>query len=745
MRRTVLLFATTLFFSAGLLFCVQPMVGRLLLPLLGGSPQVWSTCLVFFQGALLTGYTLAHLVATRLSVRWQAIVHTCGVAIPVVVLPIAIPETGLPVGVQGIGPALWVMSSLLVAVGLPFVALSMNGPLLQRWYSWSGAKDADDPYFLYAASNCGSLIGLLGYPLLAEPLLGTKVQVQFWAWGYGAMALLVAATAWRTATTVPADARVTEQKPIAAIPLSRQARWLGYAAIPSSLLLGVTTFLTTDLAAIPLLWVIPLALYLLTWVATFSRRPWLSVAFTSRALPILVVGWLLLYLSEATEPAWALVSFHLLAFVAAALLCHGQLAADRPEPQHLTRFFLLTSLGGVVGGAFNALLAPLVLPDLWEYPLALLAACLALPGVQSRAWRDLVGPALVVGLALLLLAAVDSIDMAAGPARTIVTFGIPVLGAWLLVDRPIRFVLAAGALLLIAPLSPSPSGEVVRTERSFFGVQRVTVDASGRFDQVVHGHTLHGRQWREPSKKCIPLAYYHHSGPLGDIVAARRGRFGDVAMIGMGAGTMLNYKPSGARWLLVDIDPATWTLARERFTFLRDCPAHQADRRSGTRELLADGRQAIADLAPERRFDAIVIDVFTSDAIPVHMLTREAFAIYLRHLRDDGILVFHASNRYLDVVAVLAAVAFDHGLKVRFRDDRATSREPGTEPSRWLVAARDKKAFSDLVDASGWRRPCAHDRVWTDDFNDLPRVFWLGMVAGPSQSSACPDSAQQIP
>lgn len=525
----------------------------------------------------------------------------------------------------------------------------------------------------------------------------------------------------------------------------RQLQWVVFAAVPSSLLLGVTNFLTTDLAAIPLLWVGPLALYLLTWIATFARRPWWSLATSARVLPILVVAWLLLYLTEATQPAAVLVGFHLLTFGAAAMVCHGRLAADRPPPVHLTRFFLLTSLGGVLGGSFNALLAPLILPDLWEYPIAIVAACLALPSAtvstDAGKGRDIkklhdIGWAAAVALgAVALIGLTSALGLPAGPLRTGVSLGLPVLAAWLLVDRPLRFALAVAALLCIAPMSPSPSGAVVRKERSFFGVQRVTADPSGRFVQVVHGHTLHGRQWREGRRRCEPLAYYHRQGPLGDIWAEKGSSATAIGMIGVGAGSMFDYRRPGTRWWAVDIDPATWSLARDQFTFLRDCPTDlAADDRAATELVAADGRRAIETLPDDRRFDLLVVDVFSSDAIPVHMLTREAFRSYLRHLAPRGWLVFHASNRYLDIVSVLAAVADAEGLATIARDDRADHRAPGAEPSRWVVVARESGLLAPLRDRNDWRRPGPAERAGDDDFNDLPRLFAASLLASAGRS-----------
>ncbi|MCB9739851.1 MAG: hypothetical protein H6747_11325 [Deltaproteobacteria bacterium] len=730
-------FATTLALSAALSFSVQPMAGRALLPTLGGSPAVWSTCLVFFQAALLAGYGWAHLLATRVTPRRGLLLHG-------VLLAAAIAWTGLggdpaeanAAAVQS--PIAWTLRALGTDWGPAFLALAATGPLVQHWYSRTGHNDAADPYFLYAASNVGSFLGLLGYPFVIEPLLGLQAQQLAWLGGLGIAVPAILGTGWYALRRGGSDGAATgdaagpgdaASRP-AAPTATRQLRWLLLALVPSSLLLGVTAFLTTDLAAAPMLWVVPLGLYLLTWIGAFARRPWLSPEATARALPIAVVAWLLLHLMEATEPAWALGLFHLGTFGLAALACHGRLAADRPAPAYLTRFYLLTSTGGVFGGALNALVAPAVLPDLWEYPAALVAALLLLPGVRRPQWTDL-GAALGVGAAVLLLGAgADALGLPPGPVRTIAVFGLPVLAAYLLGRERVRFGLAVAALLLAAPLQPGVHGAVLHRDRSFFGVQRVTQSPDGRFHEVVHGHTLHGRQHLDPAQRCTPLAYYHPSGPLGDVVAAARGgaegaqRPLRVAMVGLGAGAMLSYRQAGDRWRVVEIDAATFDISRRHFGFW-SCP-DAAGAAVPTEAVVADGRLDLAGAAGGpggggERFDLIALDVFSSDAVPVHLLTREAFAGYATRLQPGGVLAVHASNRYVDVVAIAAAAAGAAGLVAVARDDRRVGAEvPGVEPSRWIAIARRSEDLDALRGRRGWTTPTAADRAWTDDYNDLP-------------------------
>lgn len=730
-RRT---FAATVAWSAALSFAVQPMAGRALLPTLGGSPAVWSTCVVFFQAALLGGYGWAHLLATRLSLRRGLALHAALLALALA-WTVAAGDAGTPSPAAVHAPIRWTLRALAIGWGPVFVALAATGPLVQHWYSRAGHADAADPYFLYAASNVGSFVGLFGYPFAIEPLLGLRAQHHAWVLGVGLAVpaiLLTGAYAVRRGR----DAGVTAAAPAPAPGLRRQVGWLLLALVPSSLLLGVTAFLTTDLAAAPMLWVVPLGLYLLTWIAAFARRPWLAPGTAARALPIAVVAWLLLHLMEATEPAWALALVHLGTFGLAAMACHSSLAADRPAAVHLTRFYLLTSIGGVLGGLLNALAAPLLLPDLWEYPAALVAALLLLPGVQRPRVADAAGAGAVAVAAVLASLGSDAIGWPPGPARGVVVFGLPVLAAYLLVGRPVRFGLAVGALLLAAPLLPSVHGEVAHRERSFFGVQRVTTSRDGRFREVIHGHTLHGRQSLDPATACTPLAYYHPTGPVGDVVAVARAVRGDdaqglrVAMVGLGAGAMLSYRRPGDTWRVVDIDASTVDISRRHFDFWR-CP-DAAGASVPTEAVIADGRLDLAAAEAGDAYDLIAIDVFSSDAVPVHMLTREAFASFARRLRPGGVLAVHASNRYLDVVAIAAAAAEAAGLFVLARDDRRVAAEvEGVEPSRWLAMARQRADLVALERLAAWAPPDKAGRVWSDDYNDLPLRVLVAIMGRP--------------
>jgi spermidine synthase len=742
----VCLFSTVAFTSAALLFLVQPLFARMLLPRLGGAPAVWNTAMVFYQGVLLAGYAYAHVSVTRLGVRRQAAWHFAVLLAAVLVLPLAIPAGWLPP--VETSPIPWLLAAMAVGVGLPFFAVAATGPLLQTWYSASAPPRARDPHFLYAASNLGSVLALVAYPWLIEPRWGLAEQSRLWAWDYGVFVVLLAACAawlWRAKrsssheltrssrswTRSDAGARVRETSEAAreGITAGRRLRWVVLAFVPSSLVLGVTNYFSSDIAVVPLFWVLPLALYLLTFVLAFA--PWriFPRAVASRAFAILVVPLVLVFDMEATQPVGALMLLHLATLFVTGLCCHGELAADRPPPSRLTEFYLWVSAGGVLGGAFNALLAPLVFNSIAEYPLVLALACaVAAPAADDR--RDRVFPALragdVVWPAVLGLATIGAVRLVIalspdGSVRPVAAaFGAGALVCFFFSRRPVRFALGVGALLLAGVLSPRGDGKVLRAERSFFGVHRVFVDPTGKYHVLVHGVTVHGRQSLDPARRREPLAYYDRAGPAGDVFATSAGR--NVGVIGLGAGELSAYARDGERWTFFEIDPVIveWAGDPRLFTFLRDAAV-------APRIVLGDARSTITR-EPDGNFDLLIVDAYSSDAIPLHLVTREALALYLRKLAPGGRLVFHISNRHFDLEPVFAALGRDAGLVALTRDDTRVSAADvaaGKSPSAWLVMARDRAAVAALARDARWQpsRGAGAVPAWTDDYADPLRVF----------------------
>jgi hypothetical protein len=722
-------FTLTMFLSATLLFMVQPLFARMVLPLLGGSPSVWNTAMVFFQVVLLAGYLYAHVSTRWLGVRRQALVHVAVVLAPLLVLPIAIPGGWSPPA-EG-NPVLWLLALLLVAVGLPFFAVSATSPLLQAWFARTGHKQAADPYFLYAASNTGSMLALLSYPLLIEWHLHLSEQRWLWAAGYIMLTALMLACVVITRRTVghAAVAQAATQEPDGAVaPLSRgrQLRWILLAFIPSSLMLSVTTHLSTTIAPIPLIWVVPLALYLLTFILVFSPRTSALQRACVRALPMVIV--LLTLLMAAKLTGLPVLLPHLIAFFVAVMVCHGALAADRPDTRHLTTFYVCMSVGGALGGMFNALAAPWLFSGVTEYPLVLVLLCLVRPGATSLPGRGSIDRASGVALCALLAMLVFDIVPAAWelePTVTVLILAVPVVVIYRFAHRPMRLAAGVAAVFVAGSMVyGSGGGRTLHAERTFFGLHRVVVDAGEHYHSLVHGGTLHGRQSLDPARRREPLTYYTSSGPIGQVFAAYANDPSKqrVAVIGLGAGSLACYKAAGQQWTFYEIDPAVERIARDPryFTYLADCAPDAPT-------VIGDARLTLAN-APMGGYDLIVLDAFSSDAPPVHLLTREALALYLDKLSPTGVLAFHISNLYLDLGPVVAGLAHDAGLSALAQKDRGllvSEAARGKNGSYWAAMARTPEALAPLSANPRWEPLPDHDGlpVWTDDFSSILSIL----------------------
>jgi hypothetical protein len=755
------LFAIALFASAALLFIVQPMVAKLVLPLLGGTPAVWNTCMVFFQAVLLIGYAYAHAAPRWLGVRRQAILQLVLLALPIFVLPLGLREGWLPPA--SANPIPWLLAFLAVTVGLPFFVLSTNTPLLQKWFADTGHPSARDPYFLYAASNLGSMLVLLSYPLLVEPAIPLTTQRLYWSIGYGIMAVLVGCCAvalWRAPRpSIGGSQEKTRADTISGRPgLGTRLRWTALAFVPSSLMLSVTSYLTSEIAPVPLLWVIPLALYLLSFILVFSRTTLVPHRFLVRIMPLSVLALAVVMISLILEPIQLLIPLHLLVFFVIALVCHGDLAVHRPEARHLTEFYLWMALGGVLGGLFNAVVAPLIFTTVVEYPLVLVGACLLRPslgnekqeterrtlqrgGVPSRAAarksedaslftrvtpRPLLLDLLVAGLigvsVLGLYSLVGQSSQNADPHSLRTVSMVGALACCLFLARPIRFSLALGALFLAGGYYVESHRSTVHRERSFFGMHRISMQKEGNLVTLLHGNTRHGRQSLDPGRRHRPLAYYHPTGPVGKVFKEFSGPRAkkEVAIIGLGAGSIAAYGEAGQHFVYYEIDPAVERMARDYFTFL-------ADSRAQIDVQLGDARLTLRQAA-DKQFDMIIVDAFNSDSIPLHLLTREAFQLYKSKLADNGIMAFHISTEYLDLEPVLGDLASDAGLVCWFtNDDRLTPADEaeGKSVSQWMVMARTQSDFGALTNDRRWERVTGRSgtRVWTDDYSNVFAVF----------------------
>lgn len=723
----VRIFSLTLFLSSALLFLVQPMIGRLILPLLGGTPAVWSTCLVFFQAILLGGYVYAHVLPSWLGERRHALLHVALLLLPLLFLPIALPRAWTPPDESS--PVVWVLGLLLVSVGVPFFVVATSSPLLQRWFAASDHPSSSDPYYLYAASNLGSLIALLGYPLLVEPLLTLVDQERLWTAGYIVLLSLTAGCAvWFWTTTAPTRKQnhLTGPPPPAALAWKQRLRWLLLASVPSSLMLSVTTYLTTDIAAIPLLWMAPLALYLLTFVLAFARKEWISYRLLTRFMPAVVLVVVLVLLSEATEPIALLVALHLLGLFWISLVCHTTLARDRPPIARLTEFYLWLSIGGMIGGIFNALLAPLLFSSPAEYPLMLVLACLLRPApAQTPRLLDVALPLGLGVLTIALILSAPSLDLEPGPISIAWMFAGPLVVCYTVHERPLRFGLGVGAIVLAAGAYGGIHGRTLYQVRSFFGVYRVTLDPTGSYRLLVHGNTVHGRQSIDPARAREPLSYYHRTGPIGQVFEALYGdeRLRKVGVVGLGTGALTCYAQPGQCWTFYEIDPAVVSIARDsgQFTYFTGGPVQPA-------LVLGDARLNLARSA--ERYGLLVLDAFSSDAIPIHLLTREALQIYRDHLCADGILAFNISSRYFEVEGVLADLAgsVEPPLVCFAQDDLAVNeseKQLGKASSHWVIMARQPEALAKLRQQHKFHlvRGRLDRAVWTDDYCNLLSVL----------------------
>lgn len=724
-----LLFALTIFLAAALLFLLEPMVGKMLLPYFGGAPAVWNTCLAFFQAALLAGYAYAHWLTRRRVPRAQLLIHLAVLALPFFVLPLAMRPEWAPRG--GANPTLSLAGILLAAVALPFVVVAATSPLLQQWLAATRHRHAADPYYLYAASNAGSLLGLMAYPTLVEPHWTLDEQGRLWTAGYALLAALVAGCVVALKQTgIPAphegldrssvDVELEPAKPTP----SMRLRWISLAFVPSSLLLGVTGYLSTDVSPVPLMWVVPLALYLLSFMLAFSRLPvWIWRIF-ALALPLLVLAQIYHTFTSHEGEDYSLArlaAIHLATFFCAAMSCHGELAHLRPPSAFLTEYYFWLSLGGVLGGLFNALVAPVVFNSLDEYPLVLSLACALSPLALWRwprgwKWPDLILAAMI------------------GPATIWSLFKLPnVEPVWIIalclalcglaLGRPLAFGLSVAALFAAVGYHADEADHVVLRRRDFYGALSVETDRDGEFYYLIHGRIRHGQQRRSDHRwaRGEPSSYYHSTSPIGQVFAAPAPVLEarpPLAVVGLGVGSLASYGLPGQELTFYEIDPAVERLARDEryFTYLRDA-------RADCRVVLGDARLSLAD-APDRHYGLIMVDAFSGDAIPVHLLTHEAMRLYLKKLAPGGVLAFHISNRYVNLAPVLGNLAAASALVAWEQSDSEISDEEeaaGKLTSQWVILARSEDDFGPLIEDVRWQvlTPVAELPLWTDHYTSL--------------------------
>ncbi|HEU4379159.1 MAG TPA: fused MFS/spermidine synthase [Hyphomicrobiaceae bacterium] len=761
-------YTATTFLSALLLFSIQPLFAKMVLPVLGGSPSVWAVAVFFFQAALLVGYCYAHVLIAKVPARTTGFIHLCVCVVALVCLPIGLPSgwSEPPPG----QPYLWQIGLFTVAIGLPFLAVSANAPLLQAWFARTGHPHANDPYFLYAASNLGSLIALLAYPFVLEPAFGLKALSGFWAIGF---ALLIAAIGGVFMLMLQRSARLSVPAAAAKAAIENAAPhptwadrlgWVGLALVPSALLTAFTTHVTTDVASAPLLWVLPLALYLLTFVLVFRDRSLIPRELLL-ALHLVSVGGALWVLSQTKHEGWMLTALTgVTVFFMSAMVAHRTLYEARPAARYLTEFYLWMALGGALGGLSAALIAPRVFSEVFEYPLLLALSMACRPGVFSVAAMRRAGGSLasLLGSVLPIPAEWKTPELTGQDkerllmawllfaAGLLVIYWVPwampklgirladwgttpvvvgILVAVLVLDlfSPPRQLLAA--LLVFCALIWLPSG-VKRGEaqRSYFGVYRVQSSGDGQYHTLIHGTTLHGAQRvRNDLDELVhdtkPATYYYEGSPMAHTIALVRERVGEgkgrYGVTGLGAGSLACHSKPGEAWRFFEIDPVVIGIASnpKNFTFLQSCQPKPDI-------VLGDARLTMAKEKNES-FDLIIVDAFSSDAVPVHLMTAEAIRLYLDKVKENGIALLHISNRYLDLDSVLGAtikaVPGAHGLIIS--DDTADGSYAQSTSTVALFAKSEEalEPFRKLetvmeLDANGLR-------PWTDDYSDILGPF----------------------
>ena len=708
-RNVAIPFTATIFLSAGLLFFVQPLFAKIVVPAIGGSPAVWATAMLFFQSVLLLGYLYAHLTTRYLPIKAQYVVHLAIWALALTFLPPSLPEGWQLDATQPIaGQTLWLFA---IGVGVPFALLSSNAPLIQAWYARSGGPSANDPYFLYAASNLGSMIALLAFPLIAEPWFGAPSIAVGFAYGFVALG---AGLALGGGLLIGGGVQSTHQDTSdgSTLKLTTMLHWGVLAFVPSSLMLAVTTRVTTDIGAVPLVWVIPLGLYLLSFVLTFRQNtvfasPWFRRLAQMVSLPMIAMmsGLAGVYLSPSK------LGMMVLFFLIITVWAHRALYELRPSSKHLTVFYVVMSLGGAAGGLFNSILAPVLFSGQVEGALTMIVALLLLfSKAFGLQWKSLVrGSAwgLLIGLAMSGAAAWKGGSLE--DVILMIGIGVTLLAV---VARRVDVIAVGTMLTIVLPILIVAPIDRVFSDRSFFGVHQV-YDRDG-IRTYSNGTTIHGAQRLADldAARPTPLSYYHPAAPMGQVMRSDLGLSAEkIGIVGLGVGALTCYASEGQDWHLYEIDALVDQVARdpELFTFVSTC-APDAPTHLGDARVVLEGQDGL-------KFDILVIDAYSSDSVPVHLTTLEAMELYLDRLTPDGVLIFHISNRYYDVGLPLARSAQELGLHAwRQFGSHDASDDPGYERSDVALISREPDAVAALVGLGVWEKMQTDGGdVWTDD------------------------------
>jgi hypothetical protein len=749
---TVHIYGTAIFIGSFLLFLIQPLVGKILLPCLGGAPAVWTTCMLFFQTALLAGYLYAEKSIKRLGSEKQSVIHLLLMVLGFLLLPLDVDFSNLDQAFDS--PVSWLFARLTGSIGFLFFLISANAPLLQRWYSEAGQSDSEDPYFLYSASNAGSLLALLMYPFFFEPLFSLTVHKHIWSALYILQTFLVAACAfslWKGSAKISARTRLEEKFYDATLSWPVAMKWVLWGFIPCSAMLGVTTHIATDIASGPLLWIFPLSIYLISFILVFARtNRYRAIAWDRIFLPMSALI-ATMYFFGLTERSWFSIPLHFFFLFTVCMAFHARLANDRPVPALLNSFYVWMSVGGILGGLFNGILAPVFFKTQLEYILTIVVAVLtATFSYESQAdeefsfWREL----FVIFAMILILMCFASFSEITADKLVSWLGALAVTSVFVVIHLFYRFRKMAGILFLLGVFMSlfymTNNERILFIGRSFFGIHKITriktgadfVDAdlklpSGKdvFYCLSHGTTLHGVERKVDVRPLLPLSYYSREGPVGNIFrAALINRWAEnVAVVGLGCGTIAWYGRPWQNFDFYEIDPMVVSIASnpDYFTYLKSCKADY-------RIIVGDARVQLGK-APDHKYDLLIIDAYSSDSVPVHLLTKEAFAMYTSKIKPDGMLVLHISNRYFKLSPIIAGIFAELGISGREKLDDPKNYsikydwydEEQLSKSFWVAGSKSEERLASLHRFGKWRKMQVSRAysIWTDDYANLLQVY----------------------
>ena len=737
-----LLYATAMFISAALLFSIQPIVSKMLLPVLGGSPAVWNTTVVFFQGILVGGYLYAFAITRWLRPVGQLAVHAAVLLAALYFLPVRIGSATESLNFDQ--PQTWILLTLLVGVAVPAIAISASTTILQTWFSHSRHKDAADPYFLYAASNLGSLIGLIAYPTFIEPAFGLDAQSMNW----GVVYLVFLITAIVCGITIRNQQRpsvapeVASEAPVVSV-WRQRLYWAALAFVPSMMLLGVTLHISVDVASAPFLWVMPLVIYLLTFIIAFARHGLLPRGLTLELHAFVLI---LLMVYFTASDTWLILGLHIATLFVSCLVCHDLLARRRPPAVRLGEFYLCIAVGGWLGGMFAGLLAPVVFDTVLEYPLAVVLACLFRVGSgqeAGRQWLAYLWATVAVALAVTDRFGFYPMEVLPPAWAPLIFYGAIALALYACRRRVLPFALAI-AVITLNGLLLEYDGELLAKDRTFFGMHEVVRSANGKLNKLFHGTTVHGAQATQAEFQRLPLTYYNREGPIGQLISSLRRDRGvqEIGVVGLGTGTLACYLRDAERMTFFEIDTTVIRFATTPglFNFVQLCGQN-------ARMEIGDGRLLLERTADEQ-YDLLILDAFSSDAIPVHIVTLEAIEMYFEKLTERGVIALHTSNRFIELAPVIARLAAERGyagLIQNYTPDEGARLRSAYE-SEWIVIGRNADDIAFVAGDDRWESLASAGLgdLWTDDYSNLfravmwPKLFW-------SYESAAEEAALDAP